>query len=123
MTNEEIIYDVINSDAVAAWLTAEHGEYLGVYADGKYGVGQDIGKEIAEDEQPIAIVRCPGIGNIEEEYWTVDWIVEQNEEGKYIDKEGKEYTLAECVQECCDHGDVSPFIEELRDALIEDLED
>jgi len=66
---KELIENTIDDKAVAAYYTAEWGEWLGVYADGTWHVGASVGQEIDPVERPIALVKCPGIGNIEVE-WT-----------------------------------------------------
>lgn len=116
----EIIEEALSSDILAGYLTAEWGEKLGVYADGETAIGQSVGKEIAEDERPIAIAKCPGIGNIERAYW-IDDLVATDEGGLYKTAGGQEMTLEECVIDCCENGDVTPYMDDLREKLLEDM--
>jgi hypothetical protein len=68
MTTEEIrdlIDETIDGEALALYLSAEHGDRFGVYPDGSVAVGEGIGDEIDPEERPVVWVECPGIGNLD----------------------------------------------------------
>ena len=98
---------------------------MGFYCDenGKitHAVGQSIGMEIREDERPIVILFCPGVGNIDSTYWYEGWTHE--EDGKIIqDDTGKEVSLEEAVRYCCENGDISSVVEAIQKE-IEEIEE
>jgi hypothetical protein len=72
MTTEEIrdlIDETIDGEALALYLSAEHGDRFGVYPDGSVAVGEGIGDEIDPEERPVVWVECPGIGNLDMGYY------------------------------------------------------
>lgn len=125
---KELIEKAVTPASLAAYLTAEFGEFFGVYPDGTFAVGESIGNEIAPGERPVACIRCPGINNIDTTYFTEGFVTYNPVSGLYEsieqDRTGivDTYTLAEVVRECCENGDVADEIEELRSALIADTE-
>ena len=122
MNEKEIIKKAIDEKAVEMYYTAEWGERLGVYPDGSVFVSQDVGREIAEDEQPIALLQCPGIGNLDSDYWTSDWTA-RTEDGYYrVNETGEVIDLKECIRRSCQDGDVMNEISDLVDRLIETLD-
>jgi hypothetical protein len=102
----ELIRDAVGPDELAEYLVADSGERLGVYVDGDVIVGDDVGNEIAEDERPVAWVRCPGLGNIDMAWWRNGW-----------DCAG--LTEEEVIRDCCENGDVADEILDLVQLLIE----
>jgi hypothetical protein len=101
------LWDVIDADAVADYLCADHGDYFGVYPDGSYSVGPDVGAEIDPDERPLFRVRCPGIGNVDRTWWAagVDGAEDMDTE--------------DLVRQGCAGGDVSGEVEDLVRRLEE----
>ena len=119
---ESIIREAITDEIVGQYLTAQWGEKLGVYMDvgstnASVAIGESIGKEIAEDERPAVVINCPGIGNIDDSYYTDGWTTYDDEKAKYITEEGEELDFDECVIRCCKEGD----IEDDRETIIEGL--
>lgn len=125
---EKLIEKAVTPAALAAYLTAEFGEFFGVYAEGTFAVGESIGSEIAPGERPVACVKCPGIGNIDTTYFTEDFVTYNPVSGLYESIEQDQtgivetYTLAGVIRDCCENGDVGDEIEDLRNALIADAE-
>ena len=122
MTEEEIIKKAIDEKAVEMYYTASWGERLGVYPDGSISVSQDVGREIAEDERPIALLRCPGIGNLDSDYWTRDWTTRTEDGYHQVNETGEIIDLEECIRRSCRDGDVMNEISDLVDRLIETLD-
>lgn len=119
---EEKIRDAVTNAAVAQYYTAPWGDSFGVYEDGSIGVGQSIGMEIAERERPIALVKCPGLGNIDSSFWTEGWTKFNPDTSEYETKNGRKLDLTECIRDCCENGDISDEKEELIQRLIESRE-
>ena len=118
---EEItkLIENIDEKALAEYLTADFGEWFGLYADGTHAVGENIGNEINPDERPIACVKCPGISNISESFFTDGWTEYNHENGMYKTDDGRELTFEECIRECCKSGDVTDEIEMFKEKLAE----
>lgn len=126
---ETIIVNAVGPHQLYEYMTAEHGNYAGVYSGGQFATGSSVGNEIAENERPIAMVKCPGIGNIDSSYWTDDWTEFDEESGKWIVTEesdgcnvGDRLDLAQCIYICCADGDVLDHVENLKNELIESIE-
>jgi hypothetical protein len=124
------IDDQITTDRLADYLTAPWGHTLGLYRDGSVSVGEDVGREIAEDERPVALAKCPGIDNLSVDYWTTDFAAWDDDQGAYVvtgrhrDDGGRVIgELEDVVRECCQDGDVESEREELVDTLTEDAEE
>jgi len=118
-------------DTVAEYFTAPFGHKLAVYfADGKFSfhVGDSVGREINPAERALAVIECPGIGNIETPFWTEGWTTpDPNDPGVYIiDDTGEKIELEECIRRCCHDGDIVDekyeIIQELYEWLVYDLE-
>lgn len=107
MATKPDLWDVIDADAVADYLCADHGSWFGVYPDGSYSVGPDVGAEIDPDERPLFRVRCPGIGNVDSTWWA-----EGVEGAGDMDTE-------DLIRQGCTEGDVSGEIEDLIRRLEE----
>lgn len=116
----EIIKDTIDSDAVVAYLSAEFGAKIGVYANGNWAVGEDVGLEIAVDERPIAVATCPGIGNIDGEGYTEG--LEDLEDDTYRLEDGRIVDLVGAIQGCADNWGLIDEVEDLVDELARDAE-
>lgn len=105
---ERWIDEHIGADDLAAYLVAQPGHTLGIYADGSVHVGEAIGREIAEHERPLATIRCPGIGSIDMTSWRADW------ECGHLDD-------AAVIRDCCENGDVEDERAELVRRLADDI--
>jgi len=121
------ISDDLSNDDIAKYLTAPFGHKMGAYFNGDgfdFHVGEAIGNEIAQDERPAGIIKCPGIANIDSDHWTDGWTT-QDDDGNYIDDTGVTLTFVQCVEKCCEDGDIeddrAEIIEELMGDLIETL--
>jgi hypothetical protein len=84
--------------------------------------------EIDPDERPIAKCRVPGIANLDSSYWAEGWAEFDHDTGEYIVIQetnnhniGDLIDLETCIKQCCEDGDVSYGIEELREALIDSI--
>lgn len=126
MNKSEIIKKAVGSNELYQYMTAKYGEYAGVYSDGSFSVGQSVGQEIAENERPIAIVKCPGIGNIDSAFWANGWTEYDEETGEWIVTEGSDgcdvgdrLDLAGCIYICCADGEVTVEIDSLKSELNE----
>lgn len=111
-------------ELVYRYITAPYGAKLGIYENKKgfsFYVSQDVGKEIAENERPIAVIPCPGLGNIDTTLWTEGWTEEQ-ENGLYLTEDGQELTLIECIKDCCQNGDITSILEEIQAGLELEVE-
>lgn len=56
---------IITYDITYDYYAADFGEKLGIYPDGHIAIGQSVGKEIDEDEQPAIVIDCPGFDNLD----------------------------------------------------------
>ena len=121
MTKEQLIEKAIDESALCDYLCADFGESIAVYADGNYAVGESVGYEIAEDERPVVLVKCPGIWNLDSGEWTQDF--EESGDGEWISEDGRRLSLEDCIRICCEDGDVSDEVEHLRQRLLEKLWD
>jgi len=122
-TKEEIIRNAVGYDELADYLCAEGGHKIAVYADGSVAVGESVGMEIAVEERPIAVIKCPGINQLETTYYTDGWTEYNEKTGRYKTFDGKELDFEDCVRECCSDGDESAGLEALIQELIEDLDE
>lgn len=108
MSFRKLIHENVDEDALASYLCADWGHTLGVYADGKVSVGQDVGHEIDPDERPVATAKCPGLGNLDMTWWR-----EGVENEKSMDDE-------DVIRSSCRDGDVTSELDALRLALYVD---
>lgn len=103
----------ITYDMVVAWKLGEHGERFGMYSDGNFAVGQSVGFEICEEERPLIIVPCEGIGNLNEGYFAEGWATWDEETQGWIETEtGTEMSTQEMIARTIREGD-GQFHEEL----------
>jgi hypothetical protein len=133
MTMQEkikLIEENINGKAVEIYFLADFGEKLGIYKDGHIAVGQDVGNEICDDETPISYTTCPGFNNLDlTDFFTTGWTKymgfneDRGEDTWRVKKDGKILTLKECVIDCCKNGDILDEIENLKNQLIENIEE
>lgn len=115
---KEIIEEAVSPEMLANYLCADWGERLGIYADGKYLIGQDVGREIAEDERPIVWVECPGIGNISTSYYTDGWVEDLGDGYYRVLETNEEITETECIHRACLDGEVSDEMDGLKEELL-----
>jgi len=120
---EKIIRDAITPEIFAQYVIANWGERIGIYPDGSVSIGQSIGMEIAEEEQPIVMAKCSGIGNIDTSYYSEGWTEYDSEIGEYITKDGRHLSESEMIIESCTEGDISQEIEGLVETLLEDYQE
>lgn len=116
--------EVIDADIVFQYLTADWGEWLGLYFDdGKFSVliGDAIGNEIDPRERPIAVVQCPGIGNIDSTDFTENFAEMIDGEYREIETGRVIGSLADVILKCCEDGDVTNYIDEITHTLFENL--
>lgn len=111
------IREHVTRETVAMYYTADFGEVMGLYQDGSTAVGQDIGMEIDPDERPVAVVQCPGIGNIDTSFFSEGWTT-RVEDG-YLTDDGRILSLKEMITESCMEGDISDEMEELVELLLQ----
>lgn len=117
--------DIITTDHLAAYLTAEWGHDLAVFADGRVEIIESaIG--FTSDAAPVSRVRCPGIGNLDSSTFTEGFVSWDDEEGAYVvtakyrdDRGTVVGQLADVIRDCCKFGDVSDFYDDLIDVLEE----
>lgn len=113
----------VASKNICNYLTAEFGKCLVVDFSGNVYFRDS--STYSEDE--IAVVKCPGIGNLDSTYFTEEFVEWDGELGAYVIISPQEDVgrvvgdLTDVIQECCDTGDVMNFIDELEIALIKNL--
>lgn len=120
---KEAVREYVGSDQLAEYLKAPFGYVAGLYADGTFRVGQDIGKEIAEHERPIFLSRVPGIGNLDSSAYTIGY-AEMDENGKYVRKHDGSLigdgSFNALIDDTCENGDVFEWVEELISDLVDE---
>lgn len=129
MKREELwrlINEAITDEVYYQYLTAPYGERLGIYLnDGEVEayVGQDVGREIAEEELPIAAVKVIGFGNLDMSDYAEGFAIYDRETGLYVTDDGRELTDAELLWVVITEGDITEEREALIERLIEDYEE
>lgn len=118
----EFFRAVVSHEDLGDFLTAPWGHRLAVYRDGSVHVGEAVGREIDPDEMPIAMVTCPGIGNLVESDWTAGFCEYAEGRAAYVEtRTGRVIgDLADVVRECCQDGDVEAEYEDLITRLVDD---
>ena len=109
------------SKVIADYNIASFGEKFGFYIDDgvvSHAVGQDIGNEIAENERPIIVRKCPGIGNIESDFWLSGWTHQNEDKEIVVDETGEIIDFAEAIVRCCKEGDILSMTE----GMIEEID-
>ena len=123
----EIVRGAVTHQALAGYLSAENGARIGIYIDGTFVIGPDVGHEILEDDLPITCVACPGIENLDTRCYTDGFVTYNHITGLYdsIEQDRTQcvetYTLTEVIWECCTNGNVEVELKELTDLLIANL--
>ncbi len=108
------------SKVIADYNIAPFGEWLGFYIDDgvvSHAVGQDIGNEIAEKERPIIVLKCPGIGNIESDFWLSGWTHENESKEIVVDETGEIIDFSEAIICCCEEGDIASMVECIQEQI------
>jgi hypothetical protein len=108
--NLEKIIDIItqnDNEALRQYLTAAHGERIGIYVDGSFSVGRDVGREIEPIERPIFELKCSGINNLDMTWWREGWDCDH-------------LTDEEVIAECCKNGDLIDEAKSLAKNLMFD---
>lgn len=116
------------SGALADYLTAEHGMDLCVWADGSHSLVEQ--STVWRSEGPVSRVRCPGIGNLDSEAYTLGFASWDDDkaayvvDGDYMQDTGRVVgQLADVIRECVADGDVLTETNELLERLQEDADD
>ena len=113
------------SKVIADYNIAPFGEHLGFYIDDdgvvSHAVGQDIGNEIAENERPVVLLKCPGIGNIDSHFWLSGWTRQNEDRDIVVDETGEIISFAEAIERCCEGGDISSMVDGMKEE-IENIE-
>ena len=115
--------ELISYENLADYLTADFGSDLVVWPDDSVNLTESSITRWAE-VQPVARVRCPGIGNLDSSVFT-DEFVEWDEglgafvvTGEHRDDKGRAVGgLEDVIAECCRDGDVTEFMDDLISAL------
>lgn len=106
--------DVITTDVLCDYLTAEFGHDLAIWADGSTEIIESSLCWRHDDNAPICRLRCPGIGNLDSTVFSDDYAKRDPESGIYYDYDGFRIgDLADLIVDCCENGDMSKFIDEL----------
>lgn len=115
--------DIIATDVLCDYLTAEYGYDLAIWPDGSTEI---IDSSICwrhDDTAPICRVKCPGIGNLDSTVFSDGYAKRDHESGIYYDYDGLRIgTLADLIEDCCENGDMTAFIEELVEKCEEATE-
>jgi hypothetical protein len=102
----------VTTDMISDFLCAEYGSRLAVFEDGSHQI-VDAGSVPAGEF--IAIVKCPGIGNLDSSMFAEGY-ASLGDDGIYrrIDDGTEIGDLADLIGESCREGDVTGFIEDLE---------
>jgi len=118
---KDAVREHVGTDELAAYLKAPFGYFAGLYANGVFHVGQDVGNEIAQHERPVFISQCPGVGNLDSSEYTAGY-AHVNEDGKYVrNKDGSmigDGNLEALINDTCENGDCEDWVEELISDLV-----
>lgn len=103
--------EIITTSVLADYLTAEYGYDLVVWQDGTTDF-VPYNFRFRHDEQPICRVKCPGIGNLDSTVFSEGYA--KRDHGIYYDYDGYRIgTLADLIEDCCENGDMTAFIDDL----------
>ena len=111
----------VGTNELAAYLKANFGEKIGLYANGQVVVGQDVGNEISEDERPVGMVAVPGIGNLDSTEYSAGYAV-YGKDGLYrrIADGSVIGNFEALIDDTCKNGEVQDWLDELREQLTPD---
>lgn len=107
---EIFIENCLTVHVLADYLTADSDCRLGIYPNGSVYVGDYVGNERPPSRLPILTAKCRGMGNLD-----MTWFRSGSDDQGMPDKD--------CVRACCEDGDVSEYMEDLTQKLIESLRD
>ncbi len=129
MSETELIKEYIQKNAenvVAEYFTASWGERLGFYIDAgivSHAVGHAVGNEIAFDERPVVMLKCPGIGNVDSHFWLACWTHENEEHEIVVDETGEIISFTEAIERCCRDGDILSCSEGLQEDVSREIDE
>jgi hypothetical protein len=118
---KKFVTESICEDELFQYLTAPWGYTFGLYRDGSVAVGQDVGREIAEDDRPLVTVDVPGINELDMSDYA-DGYAEKTDEGWEVNGTGEVIDDEELIRRACADGDVSMDLEDLRNRLMDENE-
>jgi len=95
----------IASTMIEQYLTADHGQWLTVLADGTAAI---LDASSSPPAGSLAWVKCPGLGNLDS--------------SRYTEGATDPTDLLACIHECCEVGDMTDDIDGLADALLRDAD-
>lgn len=120
------ISDIITTSHLADFLTAEWGQRLVVWPNGTVSLVDASTAWRTNDDAPIAEVRCPGIGNLNTDYFTEGFAQKElSDEGDWTGQYTETGTdrvigtIEDVIFECCRYGDVTAEMDELIERLTE----
>lgn len=107
--------DVITEQVLADYLTAEFGHDLAIWDDGSYEIIESNLRWKSNDNAPCVRIECPGIGNLDSEWFENQYARRDPETGLYFEIEtGRQIGyLKGLINETCLIGDVSEWIDDL----------
>lgn len=115
--------DIITTDVLCDYLTAEHGHDLAIWPDGSTEIIESSLNWHHNQNAPICRVKCPGIGNLDSTVFSEGYAKRDHESGIYYDYDGLRIgNLADLISDCCETGDMTAFIEELVEKCEEATE-
>ncbi len=127
MTREKknlFINEHINEAELCQYLLGDYGWDFCLYANGKTGLEQSNSYAVDPADRPIASCACIGLENIDTDFWVRDWTEWDSDTRDWVVLETQEHiSLADAIRRCCEEGDVTQELEELREALLEDWEE
>lgn len=113
--------DVITEQVLADYLTAEFGHDLAIWNDGSYEIIESNRRWKSICNTPSVRIKCPGIGNLDAEWFANQYARHDPETGLYFEIEtGRQIGyLKDLINETCLIGDVSNMIDNLVDKCKE----
>lgn len=115
--------DVVSYENLADYLSADFGSDLVVWPDDSVSLTESSITRWAQ-VQPIARVKCPGIGNLDGTVFEEGFVEWDGEKGAYVvtgehrDDKGRVVGgLEDVIAECCRDGDMTEFMGDLIAAL------
>ena len=115
--------NIVSSADLADYLTAEYGHDLAVFKDGSVKIIDSAAAY--KTGGPIARAKCPGIGNLDGMMFEEGFVEWDEEAGVFVVTEDHSDAgrvvgqFADVIRECCRNGDVTPYMEDLIEALEE----
>lgn len=127
MTQQEkikIIEENIDIDQLIEFLTGDYGQRFCMDANGKSYLLEKGACAIDPEEREVASVDCIGLGNFDDtEFFAEGWTEYDSETGQYkVLETGKMIDLEEMITRSCREGDVSDYLEDLKESLLNNWE-